>query len=386
MLTRRTLLQTGGASILVLSAGWGISQSASGSKFRQPWEQATEGFGDVRLNALAYAILAPNPHNRQPWVVKLDDNEQGLTLYCDLDRRLPETDPPNRQITIGMGAFLELFKQAAAQQGYAAHITPFPEGEPHPVLDDRPIAHIKVEADPFLQRSPLFDHILARRTVRSKFKNKPITETHLIDLSEKAELSGLCQFSSTTDVPQIERLKTYCLDGWRVEVSTSRTHHESTALTRIGAKEVAKNPDGISLLGPMMETYHVTGLLRRDKMNTPGTSAYEGALSFYNKLIESAGAFGWLSTPGNSRLDQLNAGADWARLNLAATKLGIAMHPLSQVLQEFPEMDDLYAGFHKEVGIKAPARVQGLFRFGFADYPKASPRWPMESSLTNLAT
>ena len=100
MLTRRTLLQTGGASILVLSAGWGISQSASGSKFRQPWEQATEGFGDVRLNALAYAILAPNPHNRQPWVVKLDDNEQGLTLYCDLDRRLPETDPPNRQITI----------------------------------------------------------------------------------------------------------------------------------------------------------------------------------------------------------------------------------------------------------------------------------------------
>lgn len=133
-----------------------------------------------------------------------------------------------------------------------------------------------------------------------------------------------------------------------------------------------------------MEASRVIGILRRDKMNTPGTSAYDGTLSFYNKLINSSQAFGWLSTPGNSRLDQLNAGADWVNLNLAATKLGIAMHPLSQVLQEFPEMDSLYAAFHKEVGVNTPSRVQGLFRFGFADFPKASPRWPMKSSLTKL--
>jgi hypothetical protein len=299
-----------------------------------------------------------------------------------LERRLPETDPPNRQITIGLGAFLELFKYAAAAQGYRADIAPFPEGEPHPTLDHRPIASVVLKEDMSALQSPLFDFTLARRTVRRNFKaGRPVTEEVLTELFETARLSGKASFASTINAAQIKRLKDICKRGWKVETSTAATHHESTALTRIGAKEVAENPDGVSLLGPMMETYHKLGIMRRDKMNIPGSAAFDGAVSFYNKLIDSAAAFGWLSTPSNTRLDQLESGAAWVKLNLAATKLGIAMHPLSQVLQEFPEMDDLYSEFHEEVSINLPSRVQGLFRFGYAEYPKAAPRWPLKSRL-----
>ena len=91
------------------------------------------------MRALSYAVLAPNPHNRQPWLVDLAEPDVA-TLYCDLDRRLPQTDPLDRQITIGLGCFLELFVLAAAQEGYASAISLFPQGSATPRLDARPVA------------------------------------------------------------------------------------------------------------------------------------------------------------------------------------------------------------------------------------------------------
>ncbi len=42
---------------------------------RAAWNPAkmAEQHDDVRLKMLCYAILAPNPHNKQPWSVELSD-------------------------------------------------------------------------------------------------------------------------------------------------------------------------------------------------------------------------------------------------------------------------------------------------------------------------
>ncbi|MEM9601017.1 MAG: twin-arginine translocation pathway signal protein, partial [Pseudomonadota bacterium] len=101
-------------------------------------------------------------------------------------------------------------------------------------------------------------------------------------------------------------------------------------------------------------------------------------------LIDSAQSFGWLASRNNSRTAQLSAGRDWMRIHLAATRAGIALQPLSQVLQEFPEMDALYAALHTHLGVSEPARVQGLFRLGYADAPGPSPRWPLQTRLVDL--
>ena len=90
---------------------------------------------------MAWAVLAPNAHNRQPWALRLVGADTAL-LFCDLDRRLPATDPFDRQILISLGCFVELYRLAAASRGFAADITPFPEGEPQPRLDARPVARI----------------------------------------------------------------------------------------------------------------------------------------------------------------------------------------------------------------------------------------------------
>lgn len=83
-----------------------------------PWrtDAAAQG-GDFRLLTLRYAILAPNPHNRQPWRIRLEGGDAAL-IFCDLDRRLPETDPFDRQIVIGFGCFAELAAIAATRNGF----------------------------------------------------------------------------------------------------------------------------------------------------------------------------------------------------------------------------------------------------------------------------
>ena len=114
MPTRRAILTTGAATALVGGIGaTGYAWYPGTSRARAPWSEAGESLGDPRLDALAYAILAPNPHNRQPWWFELVDDDK-IDVYVDLDRLLPETDPFNRQITIGFGCMLELLRQAGS--------------------------------------------------------------------------------------------------------------------------------------------------------------------------------------------------------------------------------------------------------------------------------
>lgn len=372
---------TGGSAIAVTAdaEAFGVFSSDLG-KARQPWAEAGESFGDPRLDALAYAVLAPSPHNRQPWLVQLEGDHK-LSLYCDLTRLLPETDPHDRQAVIGLGAFVELLRQAAAAQGWRLDIAPFPEGESYPRLDERPVAHVAFVRNESIARDPLFGAALDRRTVRTPFSKKREVSAEALQRIGAALAPGQGEFAWTNDVTALDQLKAICRKSWRIEATNARTHHESVMLTRIGEREINANPDGISVFGPMISAFKAFGLLNRKQLNDPSSRAFKGGVEMYEKGIDSAKAFGWLSTAGNTRKDQLNAGAGWIRLNLAATQAGLAMQPLSQVLQEFPEMADQYREFHEYVGLVEPARVQGLFRFGYAKSPAPAPRWPASTRI-----
>ncbi|MFT7287967.1 MAG: hypothetical protein ACI87W_002082 [Halieaceae bacterium] len=167
-ISRRALLRTGAASVLILGGSSVWLSTRSSAEARGPWRAASAGFGDPRLDALAYAILAPNPHNMQPWQIGLE-GEDSFALFARSDRLLPETDPPCRQITIGFGCFLGLFRQAAAEKGCRTEISSFPDGEPQPMLDERPLARVRIVRDDSVAREPLFAATLQRHTQRAPF-------------------------------------------------------------------------------------------------------------------------------------------------------------------------------------------------------------------------
>ncbi|OFX00724.1 MAG: hypothetical protein A3E78_11130 [Alphaproteobacteria bacterium RIFCSPHIGHO2_12_FULL_63_12] len=376
--TRRAILKTGAAGVVILGSGaaaWSLTRAPV--EAREPWSKAGTSFGDARLDALSYAILAPNPHNMQPWRIRLDDD--ALTVFCDLARLLPQTDPPNRQITIGFGCFLELLRQAAANKGIRTETTAFPEGEPQPILDGRPIAVVRFVKDAEASPDPLFAATIARRTNRRPFSERAVGPSAL-DRIIGASVNGVVA-AGTTDNGRVAELRQMAKDAWEIEWALDRTRRESINVTRIGKREIEAKPFGLSLDGPMIEAIAAAGMMTPENMDIPEKAAYEQSIAFYNRAVETASAFLWTSTAENRRTDQLAAGAAWVRMQQAATLEGLAFHPLSQALQEFPEMAPAYDRAHELLAHQQGATVQMLARLGYADAPPPAPREALISKI-----
>jgi hypothetical protein len=95
-----------------------------------------------------------------------------MDLYCDLSRRLPATDPFDRQTVIGLGAFAEAAALATTLRGARLRVEPFPDGEAAPRLDTRRIARMTVECES-TEPDSLAAMLPLRRTVRHEFSGTP---------------------------------------------------------------------------------------------------------------------------------------------------------------------------------------------------------------------
>ncbi|MEM7767191.1 MAG: twin-arginine translocation pathway signal protein [Pseudomonadota bacterium] len=383
MVSRRMVLMAGGAAAVVTGAGLvGYARGPGQGRAVAPWTAAGEDFGDARLNALAYAILAPNSHNRQPWEFELE-GEDTIHVYCDLNRRLPETDPQDRQIVVSFGCMLELLSIAAAEAGYRADVTSFPDGYPAPRIDGRRLASVRFvagEGSP----DPLFGAITRRRSNKQAYDlDRPVSGDALAALT--APFDGLIQAGGTNDPARVEGFKALAKGGFVTEFTTDRTRRESIDVMRIGNRAINENPDGLEMGGIPMGLMNMAGLVTPETLDTPGTVAFQSGLDMYDTLIDATPAFVWLASTDGSRALQVEAGRAWVRLNLMAEQMGLSVHPLSQVLQEFPEMSDAYGQVHADLGVAEPGVVQMFARVGYGPPSPATPRWPLAAKLLPAA-
>jgi hypothetical protein len=374
---RRTLALIGGGVILAATAALGAIATRQPRTALLPWGQAGQG-EDARHRALSWALLAPNPHNRQPWLVDL--REDGVvTLYVDTTKLLPHTDPFSRQITIGLGCFLELMRMAAAQDGQRVTITQFPEGFDDRALDARPVARAVFTADASVTPDPLFAQALARRSNKEPYD---LTRPLPADTLDKLAVATNARIGGTLDPQEVADWRAFTREALRIEIETPHTFKESVDLFRIGRAEVDANPDGIDFTGPLFEVLGATGVMTREASLDMSSQAYQAGLDAVYANADTAMGHVWLVTPGNSRLDQIATGADWLRVNLAATAAGVAFQPLSQALQEYPEMAALYRDLHARLAQEG-GTVQMLARIGFGPEVAPSPRWPLEAKILN---
>ncbi|PCH66719.1 MAG: twin-arginine translocation pathway signal protein [Rhodobacteraceae bacterium] len=346
----------------ILAAGTGFLSTRTPQKALAPWAAAGT-YADPRKRALSYALLVPNPHNLQPWLVDLE-GEDALSLYQDPDRRIPHTDPFDRQITIGLGCFIEQMTIAASLDGLRVDVTLFPDGPDSPVAR----AVFSDGGDP----DPLAGAMLDRRSCKEPFAATPI---------EDAKVRELAAFATIyTDAPTVAALRELTVKAWMVEWETPRTREESIDLMRFGKAQINADPDGIALGGPFLESLMLAGALTREGQNDPASAAYKQGLEAYREMLLATPAYAVLTSPGNSRADQIATGARWLRLNLAATRAGLSLHPVSQCLQEYPEMAAQYGAVHDLLA--APGHtVQMLGRLGYGPQTPRTPRWPLEAKL-----
>lgn len=360
---RKTLALIGGG--VILSAAGGMAAflgTRTPTRALAPWDAAGVG-EEPRRKALSYALLAPNPHNRQPWLVDLSTPET-VVIWRDEDRDLPVTDPYGRQLTIGMGCFIELMRIAAAEDGYAVDLSLFPQGDAGPVA----IAHFSEGAVP----DPLFAHVMSRRSCKEPYRPDAVPAQAVTALSDHGTV--------ITDPDRITQLRDLTWRAWLTEAEDPAAYGESVDLMRFGRAQIEANPDGIDLGGPMLETLMLAGLLNRESQRDPSSTGYQEGVRLYREMLTETPAYIVQSSPTNTREDQIAAGAQWLRANLAATGLGLAVHPVSQALQEYPAMATHYREAH---ALLAPEghTLQMLARLGYGPEVPRTPRWPLETRM-----
>lgn len=311
MINRRHFIKIAGGGVVLSAAAFGgFAATRTPDLALSPWTKAGQ-YSDPRRAALSYAILAPNPHNRQPWLVDLSgDNE--VFIYRDKAKNLPETDPYDRQLTIGMGCFIELLDIAARQFDHRLDIKYFPNGETGAVAH---AVFMPIIGTP--KKDPLFHAILDRRSCKEPFQSTAPSPTHQRALSE---------FGDVIVQPEsISKLKKITREAFDVEYETPHTLKESIDLMRMGKSEIIASPDGIDMGGTVLELLQLTRLLTRKSLLDPKSSAYQQGQDMYHQMLDATPSYILIKTRGNSRRDQIEAGRKWARLNLTTTKLGLSL-------------------------------------------------------------
>ena len=386
-MNRRNFIRVAGGGVIASAATLPLAGcSLSGdypAEAIEPWQGPRADTADVRRWILGYAILAPHSHNLQSWLVDLRQPQE-ITLYCDLTRLLPETDPFSRQIMMSHGTFLELLDLAARRKGLRANVELFPQGEFGPARpDQRPVARVRLAADPGIRPDPLFDQILARHTNREAYEPREPAPAALRAIADSVAAQPIrVGFVGAAQPQALQQHRAIASEAWRIELVTPRTIMESYKVLRVGPREIAQHRDGLSINAPMVRALVALGLFDRSKAPGPDDVATTSQIKDFNKKIAATPAFFWLVTEGNDRKTQVNAGRAYARAQLAATAQGLSMQPLSQALQEYPEQALPYAQIHALLQAPPPRyTVQMWTRLGHAPPVGPAPRRGVDAHI-----
>ena len=145
---------------------------------------------------------------------------------------------------------------------------------------------------------------------------------------------------------------------------------------------MAQHRDGLSLMDPMVVWLDRLGLFDRSQAPGPTTSPPPARSRTSTAKLTSTPGFLWMVSEGNDRVTQVNAGRAYARVQLAATAQGVAMQPLQQALQEYPEQAGPHAEIRRLLGADAPAQtVQMWARVGFAPPVEPAPRRGVDAHI-----
>lgn len=341
------------------------------------------GFSKPILNALNIGITAPNPHNVQPWKFEILD-DQSANLYVDERRLLKDTDPPSRQIHIGQGTFLETLAIGASRFGYKAEFIIFPNGKyTAGDIGKKPIAKIRLEKTANLPVDPLADYIPKRATNRSVYFGDSLNENDFSNLIVDAKL----RFSQAHFVKEKEsaELRKSTISAMEIETNTYNTYEESRIWFRYNDDEINSKRDGLSLRGSGVSGFKYFAVrnffLKPGKDSWHSESNRKAGLDIFSEQVNSSKGFIYLKTSQNRILDWILVGRDYVRLQLAATKYGFVVHPLSQILQEYSEMNTLRERFENEMQSKKGEKIQMLVRIGKSDYEFFSPRRNLKNMI-----
>jgi hypothetical protein len=351
---RRKLISTLGKGLFLLYASTllqgcgGVSrESLLVEKDDEPGVSPNPAIQEI----LRLASLAPSGHNAQPWTVKLVEPQRWI-IGSERTRWLPAVDPHNRELLLSIGAFLENLLVAAHHYGYRLEyrlVATNPE--------DSDLVEVRLQNDTAIPYQ--IEKIRMRRTVRSGYLNRELRSEDLRQL-----IDGLSEWHYyPAGSAQAKYLVEATIEANRKQASRDDAQMELANWIRWSNFEAERFRNGLT-----PESMEITGLAGwfvrrfydREKVMTEGFR-----LAGVDRVIEQVrqGA-GWLVvvSPDSEMTNLIETGRTFERLFLRVRTCSIAMHPMTQALEEQPWHEQVAT----QLGIKG--HVQFLLRVGYVSF------------------
>ncbi|HEU4521587.1 MAG TPA: hypothetical protein VFT12_06270 [Thermoanaerobaculia bacterium] len=330
-----------------------------------PWQIDESDFYEIEAREeqlrflLRYAVLAPSGHNTQPWTFRIADGS--VEVFADFTRRVPASDPADRELLMSIGAAIANLRIAAAHFGYETTVMYQPRSE-----ESLPIASIAFREtcapDKVLAR--LFPAITKRHTNRQPFEERTIDDTALSVVCDFIdEHNTTMAFVVPHDRSRVAQLVDagdrilLSRDSYRDELASWIRPNESSATDGICA-DTFGIPGPLSALAPWM--------IRR--LDSPDLHA-----SRNRDLAENAAGLIVVSADDDATA-LLQAGETLEQLLLLLTTLEIQYSFLNQPVEVEELRKELWSM------MRTPKPPQLMIRIGYGRaVTKAMPRRPVES-------
>ncbi len=316
---------------------------------------------------LHLASLAPSGHNTQPWFIKYIEPYHWI-IGNDSTKWLPAVDPTQRETILSIGAFLQNLEYAANNLGYACQLNLLAKtNQDEHVMDvklskvsgSRPPQYIEKSDSPNIGKSEKMEK---RRTLRSNYLNTPLTQEDISSLIR--EEADCIQFIPNT-AKEYKIINEQTIEANKIQAYRDAAQSELGDWIRFSSKNAEKYRDGLTMASMEingMPAWVLRNFYDKSKVMTTG---------FRDKSIETvvkqvAQSAGWLliTSKGNTTWELLETGKLLQRLWLSIREKNIAIHPMTQIIEEAATNQTL----NQSIGVSDT--VQFILRTGYVKkYP-----------------
>jgi hypothetical protein len=304
---------------------------------------------------IKYGTYAPSSHNAQMWSVKIINNQK-IKVFPNDKRVLPYVDPQNRETWISIGAFVENCVLSAKDMGY----------NPTVKINDSDLIIDITKHKEIKSSTKNINNILRRLTIRTPYLNEKIDDKvikEIIEISENV-------FFYPKETSQGKEIIDNSIKAYSLQMQDTNKLKELSKWMTFSYKEEKERKDGLTpdMLG-IKGFKHFLFNTFMSKKSVTSKSFIKGSIKVATKQLNSCSGFIIITSKSNSISELVNTGRILESVWLKCVENEIAVHPMSQVIEE----NDYYELL--KAGLKIKGEIQMVLRIGkVKHYPERTGR------------
>jgi hypothetical protein len=298
---------------------------------------------------LSLASLAPSGHNTQPWTIRVIESGKWI-LGSSKQRWLPGVDPGNRELMLSIGAFMKSLETAAGIKGYSLDADVLS-------IDPKDTSIAEIELKKGKAPTAMIERLKLRRTVRKGLLTQPVSSTDITYITSGNKEDFLYFPKGSKEATYLEQAT---IEANRTQSSRNQAWVELSNWIRWSNEDARKfrnglTPASMGITG--LAGWFVRNFYDRSTVLTPEFKKKN--IEMVKKQVANCGGWLIMTSPMSDISSVISTGSKFQGMLLKIRERMIAVHPMTQVLEELPFRDII----SKDIG--SSKRIQFVLRVGY---------------------